>query len=53
MAMPMAAIISMAVVSFLAVNTVTLVLLGSTRARRESVALRPSASRRDVRIRTR
>jgi hypothetical protein len=48
--MPVVVIVVVAVLAFVAVNAATLVLLGSTRARREELLTRREASTRGLRI---
>jgi hypothetical protein len=48
--MPVVVIVVVAVLAFVAVNAATLVLLGSTRARREELLTRREASTRRLRI---
>ena len=50
--MPVVVIVVVAVVAFVAVNAATLVLLGSTRARREDVVRGREPSTRRLRIKT-
>ena len=51
--MPVVLIVVVAIVAFVAVNAATLVLLGSTRARREALTSRHDASSRRFGMKTR
>jgi hypothetical protein len=53
MSMSIVLIVTGAIVAFLAVNTATLVLLGSTKARRDATAVRPPSPPRPPRLRVR